>query len=171
MGLGGQSGYAARWWGSGRVASATDCVHNRSDRNPERHKGLTLPDATNHELSDLPYLDEYLNAVLRPRVERAIEELRASLTDAAWAELVRLIAQEQRGDISEEAVRTLLTETLGLELNISVSATFNGEAAQSQGAADVIDEKDREVEQVEVRRRGGGRPLVNAILRSDSKSK
>ena len=130
-----------------------------------------MPDATNHGLSDLPYLDEYLSAVLRPRVERAIEELRASLADAAWAELVRLIAQEQRGDVSEEAVRTLLTETLGLEMNVDVSATFNGEAAPSQGAADVIDAKDREVEQVEVRRRGVGRPLVNAILRGDSKSK
>ncbi len=141
------------------------------------HEGLTLPDAHQTRLSDLPYLNEYLNAVLRPRVERAIEELRASLTDTAWAELVRLIGQDQPDNVSEETVRALLTETLGLEINVDVTATFNGEAAQSRGAtggnnaADVIDANDRDVEQVEVRRRGGGRPLVNAILRGDSKSK
>ena len=136
-----------------------------------------MPDANQSSLSDLPYLNEYLSSVLRPRVERAIKELRASLTDSAWAELVRLIGQDQPGDVSEESVRALLTETLGLEISVDVIATFNGEAAQrgsaadSSDATDVIDANDRDVEQVEVRRRGGGRPLVNAILRGDSKSK
>ena len=119
------------------------------------------------QISDLPFFDEYLNAVLRPRVEQALARVHETLKQAAWNELVRIIAQQQEGDVSDDSVRDLLEKKLGLQLIVDVSASVHGDNLAVTEHADVIDRADRSVEQVEVRRRGGGsgKPLVNAVLR------
>ncbi len=132
-----------------------------------------MPNTTANQLSSLPYFREYLDAVLRPRVERALTEIRAQLSESVLNEVVRIISREQSGDVPDDAVRTLLEQKLGLQIRVEAVAVFADEPGE-QAERNVADEsKDGSVEQVEVRRRGGpgGRPLINAVLRGDAGSR
>ena len=132
-----------------------------------------MPDTAPNQLSSLPYFSEYLDTVLRPRVERALTEVRAQLSESALNEVVRIISEEQSGDMPDAAVRTLLEQTLGLRVRVEAVAVFANEPGE-RAEIDTADEsKVGSVEQVEVRRRGGpgGRPLINAVLRGDAGSR
>ena len=132
-----------------------------------------MPDTVPNQLSSLPYFREYLDAVLRPRVERALTEVRAQLSESALNEVVRIISEEQSGDVPDAVVRTLLEQTLGLQIRVEAVAVFANEPGE-RAEMNVADESsDGSVERVEVRRRGGpgGRPLINAVLRGDAGSR
>ena len=132
-----------------------------------------MPDTVPNQLSSLPYFREYLDTVLRPRVERALTEVRAQLSESVLTEVVRIISEEQSGDVPDDAVRTLLEQTLGLQIRVEAVAVFANEPDE-RAEMNVADESnDGSVERVEVRRRGGpgGRPLINAVLRGDAGSR
>ena len=132
-----------------------------------------MPDTAANQLSSLPYFREYLDAVLRPRVERALTDIRAQLSESVLNEVVRIISREQSGDVSDEAVRTLLEQKLGLRLRVEAVAVFGNEPGEKPDLSVADESKDGSVEQVAVRRRDGpgGRPLVNAVLRGDAGSR
>ncbi|MCH7793271.1 MAG: hypothetical protein IID31_13450, partial [Planctomycetes bacterium] len=86
-----------------------------------------MPDTAPNQLSSLPYFREYLDTVLRPRVERALTEVRAQLSESVLTEVVRIISEEQSGDVPDDAVRTLLEQTLGLQIRVEAVAVFANE--------------------------------------------
>ncbi len=99
-------------------------------------------------LNQLPYYREYVEQILRPRVGRMIDELRSQLTEQVWGVLLERMAQDQRPGSPTDAqsidkLRSLLTETLGLRLNVQLGAEFgtasNGTAApaHNSGAGNV----------------------------------
>ena len=132
-----------------------------------------MPNTAPNQLSSLPYFSEYLDTVLRPRVERALTEIRARLSESVLNEVVRIISQEQNDDVSDAAVRTLLERNLGLRLRVEAVAVFANEPGKQAGINVADKSKEGSVEQVAVRRRGGpgGRPLINAVLRGDTGSR
>lgn len=69
-------------------------------------------------LDDLPYLDEYLNSLLRPRVERAVQAIDRSLTESVWRQVLKTIAAEQPGwtEAHVAGLRALVEGRLGLRL-------------------------------------------------------
>jgi hypothetical protein len=90
-------------------------------------------------LSSLPYYREYVEQILRPRVGRMVEELRANLTEQVWAVLVDKLAHDQgKGGAPDpqalEKLKAMLTETLGLRLNVQLNAEFTGAAPQTNSA-------------------------------------
>lgn len=88
---------------------------------------MSTPDQTPLEL--LPYYREYLDQILRPRVVRLVEEVRANLATHAWNELLERLAEEQSPGASTDnativKMRTLLENTLGLKLGVHMHAEF-----------------------------------------------
>lgn len=69
-------------------------------------------------LDDLPYLDEYLGTLLRPRVERAVQAIDRTLTESIWRQVLKTIAAEQPGwtDAHAAGLRALIEGRLGLRL-------------------------------------------------------
>ncbi len=94
-------------------------------------------------LSQLPYYREYVDQILRPRVGRMVDELRANLTEHVWAALVERLAMDQGKSPDPQALeklKAMLTETLGLRLNVQLNAEFAGAPqAPAQGGPDVVD--------------------------------
>jgi hypothetical protein len=82
-------------------------------------------------LDQLPYIREYVEQILRPRVAKVIEDVRASLTEAVWTELLTRIAREQ-GSAYDAAglqkLRTIVEQGLNLRLTAHVVASFDGSA-------------------------------------------
>jgi hypothetical protein len=91
-------------------------------------------------LDQLPYIREYVEQILRPRVAKVIEDVRGSLTEAVWTELLTRIAREQ-GSAYDAAglqkLRTIIEQGLSLRLTAHVVANFEsaapGAAAPSNG--------------------------------------
>lgn len=88
---------------------------------------MSAQDQTPLEL--LPYYREYLDQILRPRVVRLIEEVRANLATHAWNELIERLAEEQSPGASTDnatilKMRNLLEGTLGLKLGVHMQAEF-----------------------------------------------
>jgi hypothetical protein len=82
-------------------------------------------------LDQLPYIREYVEQILRPRVAKVIEDVRGSLTEAVWAELLNRIAHEQ--GVSYDAaglqkLRCIIEQGLNLRLTAHVVANFEGAA-------------------------------------------
>ena len=100
-------------------------------------------------LSSLPYYREYVEQILRPRVGRMVDELRANLTEQVWGALLERLAQDQAKGAAPDPqaldkLRAMLTETLGLRLTVQLNAEFAGAAPQSNGpqvnnAPDVVE--------------------------------
>jgi hypothetical protein len=97
----------------------------------------------------IPYYREYLEHILKPRVIRALEEIRQRFSERAWAELVAKMAEEQRPGASADPeslqkLRGMLEQGLRLQLNAALSASFGGapaESVASNGAGpDVVDQ-------------------------------
>lgn len=86
----------------------------------------------------LPYYREYIEQIVRPRVSRLIEEVRARLSDQVWGELLARVAEDQKpGSAADpqtiETLRALLSNTLGLQLSVQLSAQFQGIPATGFG--------------------------------------
>ncbi len=89
----------------------------------------------------LPYFDEYLTAVLKPRVERILAREQDEWNHLVWKALIKTILAEQRpgSPITAENLERLLRENLGLEIQARVETSFAGEpgadpASYAQGA-------------------------------------
>jgi hypothetical protein len=83
----------------------------------------------------IPYYREYLEHILKPRVIRAIEEIRQRLSERAWAELVAKMAEEQRPGASADPeslqkLRGMLEQGLRLQVATALTASFGGVAAE-----------------------------------------
>ena len=132
-----------------------------------------MPNTGRNQLSSLPYFKEYVDAVLRPRVERALAEIRPQLGESVLNEVVRIISREQSGEVPEDVVRTLLEQNLGLQIRVDVAAVFGTEQGDRADPNAADESKDGPVQRVAVRRRGGtgGHPLINAVLRGDAGSR
>lgn len=119
-------------------------------------------------LDHLPYYREYLDQILRPRIVRLIEEVRAGLTAYAWNELLERMAEEQSPGASTDAatiqkMRVLLEGTLGLKVDVSMNAEFSdgGGVRPIAPAPDTV----RRADQVDVVDRSGfpDNPLARAV--------
>ncbi|MFN0130998.1 MAG: hypothetical protein ACKVW3_00445 [Phycisphaerales bacterium] len=77
-------------------------------------------------LDELPYLDEYLNTLLRPRVERAVQAIDRSLTESIWRQVLKTIAAEQPGwnETHAAGLRSLVEARLGLRLSAKLEWGF-----------------------------------------------
>jgi len=80
-------------------------------------------------LEHLPYYREYLDQILRPRVMRLVDEVRANLGAHVWNELLERMAEEQNPGASTDAatiqkMRVLLEQTLGLKVGVHMQAEF-----------------------------------------------
>jgi hypothetical protein len=79
----------------------------------------------------IPYYREYLEHILKPRVVRALEEIRQRAGERAWAELVAKMAEEQKAGASADPealqkLRGMLEQGLRLQINAVISASFGG---------------------------------------------
>lgn len=123
---------------------------------------------------NVPYLGEYLSKVLKPRVEEALGPVEQWLNQVIWDKLARVINEQQPGEIPKEELLELLKKELGLHLTVTVESEYaraaSTERTNSNGSGpirvEVADADARDVEKLEVKRRGG-RPLVDAVLRKD----
>ena len=84
----------------------------------------------------IPYYREYLEHILKPRVIRAVEELRQRFAERAWAELVAKMAEEQRPGASADPealqkLRGMLEQGLRLQLTGVLTASFGGAPAEA----------------------------------------
>ncbi|MBX3375953.1 MAG: hypothetical protein KF678_02985 [Phycisphaeraceae bacterium] len=117
-------------------------------------------------LDHLPYYREYMDQILKPRIVKIVEEVRASLATHAWNEILERMAEDQNAGGSTDAatiqkMRTLLEQTLGLRLGVSLDAEFSdGTAPRPQGSETV-----RRADQVEVIDRSPfpDNPLARAV--------
>lgn len=75
---------------------------------------------------ELPYLDEYLQEVLRPRVERVLQSAQRSITESLWRQIIKILAAEQPtpGENTPAVLRHLLEQRLGLKLQATLSHSF-----------------------------------------------
>lgn len=115
--------------------------------------------STTGSFDDLPYAEQYMREILRPRVERAIQLVDGSMTESIWQQVTRLLAAEQPsgGEETPAMIRKLLEGQLGLriEARLEVSFTALGESAPTRREP---------APQVVVR--PAMLPLVNAVLAS-----
>lgn len=134
----------------------------------------------------LPYWDEYLATILRPRVERIAQGLAAKVEHSAMDALARRIAEEQPNfPGGPEAIEQILRDTLGLRFKVTLQPIFGqqeGEAAVHNGGefpgAEVSDEQASDEEGLSgeildqddliVKRRAFDNPLARAVgIRKD----
>jgi hypothetical protein len=94
-------------------------------------------------LDQIPYYREYLEHILKPRVVRALEDIRARFAERAWDDLLARMADDQRSGASGDPealqmLRTMLEQGLRLQLTGSISASFGpgeiGTAPAANGA-------------------------------------
>lgn len=87
----------------------------------------------------LPYWDEYLATILRPRVEKIAQGLASKVEKSAMDALARRIAEEQPNfPGGADAVEQILRETLGLRFHVTLEPVFGqrgGEGAVDDGDA------------------------------------
>ncbi|MEX2219397.1 MAG: hypothetical protein WD749_11655 [Phycisphaerales bacterium] len=91
------------------------------------------------QFDQIPYYREYLDHILKPRVIRALDDIRARFAERAWAELVARMAEEQRPGASADPeaitrLRAMLEQGLRLQLAATVSASFGGAPAEGPAA-------------------------------------
>ena len=122
----------------------------------------------------LPYFDEYLAAVLRPRVEKLLGAIDERLTEMVWRQLLKQIAADQSmvSPFEGETVRRLLEETLGLQIQARLESSFTAPStaaappAAGGSAPVVVETVPADAPQVVTTRRTplAGNPLANAVL-------
>lgn len=98
---------------------------------------MSAGDSESARLEQLPYYREYVEQILRPRVSRLIDDVRARLTEQVWAEIVERMAEDQKqgGGTDPQAIeklRTLLSDTLGLKIAVQLDAQFGAAPAPAQ---------------------------------------
>ncbi|MBL9032152.1 MAG: hypothetical protein JNM80_10670 [Phycisphaerae bacterium] len=84
--------------------------------------------------AQLPYYEEYVEQILRPRVAKIAEEVRATLAEQVWREIVGRLASDQRSGIAPtpeaiEQVRLVLADTLGMRVAAELQVTFGASAS------------------------------------------
>jgi hypothetical protein len=121
---------------------------------------------TDNTDAGLPYFEEYLQAVLRPRVERLLSRQTEDISAQVWAALVKSVLAEQRpgSPITADNVERLLRESLGLSIEARVEASFgdggSAAAAPTNGGGAVAE---RGANGEEVINRRPMSPLVRAV--------
>ncbi len=134
---------------------------------------------------DLPYFRDYLQNVLRPRVDRAIDSVSKQLTDMAWKQVISEVAKDhpEMSEMSTALLRPLLEGKLGLKIEALLSTEFgvaraaNAPVEQTPSAAtppiDLNSDSgvarvggDAGVDVMTVRRRPVTNPLANAVVNS-----
>jgi hypothetical protein len=88
----------------------------------------------------IPYYREYLEHILKPRVMRAIEEVRVRIADRVWSELIAKMAEDQRAGgaadpESQQKIRAMLEQGLRLQLHAAISASFGAAPGAENGEA------------------------------------
>jgi len=115
----------------------------------------------------MPYWGEYLRQVLRPKVEKVLEEHADNWNEMVWELMAKTIADQQPGGApaSIEQISTLLRDELGLQLQVSVSAEFvESDGSTTPVEPDVVGSvSESGAERVEVRRRTSVSPLAAAV--------
>jgi hypothetical protein len=82
----------------------------------------------------LPYWDEYLATILRPRVEKIAQGLASKVEKSAMDALARRIAEEQPGfPGGADAIEQVLRETLGLRFNVILEPVFENGGGEGAG--------------------------------------
>jgi hypothetical protein len=76
----------------------------------------------------LPYYQEYVEQILRPRALRLLEEVQGRLPEHAWQDLLVHMAREQGDDQPDPQalaqLRELLETALGLKIEVDVNITI-----------------------------------------------
>lgn len=105
-------------------------------------------------MEHLPYYREYIEQILRPRVVRLVDDVRANLATHVWNELLKKLAEDQNpGGSMDPALiqkmRSLLEQTLGLRIGVMMDAEFaggpsaNGSQQSSSSGPDVARRDDQ----------------------------
>lgn len=127
---------------------------------------------------DLPYFQDYLQNVLRPRVERAIETVTKQLTETAWKQVIADVAAADelgKSEIATALLRPLIENKLGLRMETKLASQFGAAkpVIKAPGPAPVDLESDTGVTRVPggpdvvtVRRQPVINPLANAVVNS-----
>jgi hypothetical protein len=135
----------------------------------------------------LPYWDEYLATILRPRVERIAQGLASKVEKSAMDALARRIADEQPNfPGGPDAIEQVLRDTLGLRFQVTLEPIFGvhgeevavddgegflDEDLSSAQAGDIVDPTSGDVIQDHesvVERRPFDNPLARAVgIRKD----
>jgi hypothetical protein len=92
-------------------------------------------------LEQLPYYREYVDQILKPRVGKIIEDVKASLTERVWGEVLHRMAREQGTSADPaalEQLRVLLEDGLKLRMTAHVVADFAGGPSASPIPAQVM---------------------------------
>jgi len=132
----------------------------------------------------LPFFQDYVSKILRPKIEEALEHVKHDMHGAIWSALVEELS-ESGEDVGMDSVQLheFLEQQLGLWIKISIRAGFSTESGESQSQdnatgidnmirndvveGEVVKSEDGSADPVEVRRSGSGsgRPLVSAVTR------
>ncbi len=137
----------------------------------------------------LPYWDEYLATILRPRVERIAQGLASKVEKSAMDALARRIADEQPNfPGGPDAIEQVLRDTLGLRFQVTLEPIFgvHGEGAavddgegfpegdltdQQSAAGEIVDPETGDViedHESVIQRRPFDNPLARAVgIRKD----
>ena len=110
-------------------------------------------------LTQLPYYREYVEQILRPRVGKMVEDIRGQLAQSVWDALLQRVAHDQGAAPDAptiERLRSLLTETLGLKLNVQLTAEFAAPAPAPAAAPQANDVVDRQFPNNPLARAVGG---------------
>jgi hypothetical protein len=115
--------------------------------------------------ADLPYLDDYLREILRPRVEKALQSIERTLPDMIMRQVFRLVAAEQptASEAMQATVRSLVEHRLGLKVRVALEREFS--EAPAATAFEARREVDSATPEVTFRRPpASAMPLVSAVL-------
>lgn len=109
----------------------------------------------------LPYFEEYLASVLRPRIERILSQGQDTWNEIVWRAVVHAVAADQQAarPMSQEAIERLLRDSLGLKIDAKVTTRFEPPARPAEPLATRIEPDGGDV----VDRRSESNPLVRAI--------
>jgi hypothetical protein len=118
---------AGEWGASGAAASGSTDLANENNG----VSGVTTPTGAaasqfRAAFDELPYFQEYLQSVLRPKIEKTIETLDRLLTEAAWRHIVATVAADQHipADAANSIIRPLLEQKLGLKMQVKLDSSF-----------------------------------------------
>jgi len=127
------------------------------------------------QFDELPYFNEYLQAILRPKIEKTLETMDRLLTEAAWRHIISTVATDQRlpPEIATTVIRPLLEQKLGLKMQVKLESQFAtpppvpapapgvdlGEGVTRTPGPDGVDV-------MTVRRRPITNPIANAVANS-----
>ena len=87
-------------------------------------------------MGQLPYYREYMEQILKPKVGKIIDEVRGSLVEIVWHEVLQRMAHEQGAPTDVQALdqlRSLLEQGLRLRMTAHVVADFEGSGHAQQG--------------------------------------